>query len=390
VCGGGNGAHALIGTFLMTNDRWKVRAYLPLKDERRRFKDAITSRSTFDVQIGNDAFQGDARRVRVTGDAEEACRARLIAIVVPAFAHRAVLSQISDFLGHEHVVLVLPARSGFEYEIRALGRLGERGGPCVIGFQTLPWACRTNRFGQSVMIYGAKRRVGAASFPNERILGIKDQLSRWLNIPVVPYGSMLELSLANTGQLIHPGIMYASFADRRDEVFPSREEIPLFYTGVDEHAAAVLSAMSDEILAIRMAMEASHPGVHLPKVVHLSRWLHDAYGDAIEDSSSLARMFQTNSGYQGLTVPVTEAPRGYRIDVHARYLTEDLPFGLAVSKGIASIMGIPTPTIDEVITHTSRWIGKEYLVGGKLTGRDVDATRAPQRFGIGDVTGLIA
>jgi hypothetical protein len=101
-------------------------------------------------------------------------------------------------------------------------------------------------------------------------------------------------------------------------------------------------------------------------------------------------MFQTNSSYEGLTVPVTKASAGYRIDVQARYLTEDLPFGLAVSKGIASIMGTSTPTIDEVITHTSRWIGKEYLVGGRLTGRDVHTTRAPQRFGIGDITGLVA
>jgi len=45
--------------------------------------------------------------------------------------------------------------------------------------------------------------------------------------------------------------------------------------------------------------------------------------------------------------------------------------------------------IDEVITNTSAWIGKEYLIDGKLIGRDVMRTRAPQRYTIDSLEGLI-
>lgn len=389
VCGGGNGAHALIGTSLLGDERLNVRVYLPLEDERAPFEEALSSRSTFDVRIGADTYRVASRRIHVTADAEEAACSPFIAMVVPAFAHQPILSQIASFLTEDHVLAVLPARSGFEYQARIVLNAEESVRTCFVGFQTLPWACRTHRFGQSVTIYGTKRSVGAASMPRGRILGIADTLARWLDVPVVPYGSMLELSLANTGQLIHPGIMYACFAGRLDEVFATEADVPVFYGSVNERAADTLSRMSDEVLAIKEAVESGRSSFPLPKVVHLSRWLLKAYGPAIEDNSSLARMFQTNQGYRALTVPVTPTDDGYRVDVHTRYLTEDLPFGLVVVKGIASIIGISTPTIDQVITHTSRWVGKEYLVGKELAGRDVPATRAPQRYGIHEIDGLL-
>lgn len=80
---------------------------------------------------------------------------------------------------------------------------------------------------------------------------------------------------------------------------------------------------------------------------------------------------------------------GYQVDVATRYLTEDVPFGLLVTKGIALVVGVETPMIDEVITNISAWIGKEYLIDGELIGRDVMRTRAPQRYTLDSLEGLI-
>ncbi len=389
VCGGGNAAHALVGISLLQKTTRQVRVYLPLASELNQFLDALSSGFAFEVRIGSTVHHVPTDRIHATGDPVESARSALIVMVVPAFAHYAVLSKLSPYLTEEHVVAAIPARSGFEYQACEILGNGDRVGCCIVGFQTLPWACRVNEFGHSVTIYGTKRHVGAACLPTERAAEMARTFSNLLNVTVIPYQSMLELSLANTGQLIHPGIMYACFADRREEVFPSEAEIPPFYASVDEESAAVLSRMSDEVLAIREAIEANRPGFTMPKVVHLSQWLREAYGNDIKDTSTLARMFQTNRGYQGLTVPVRRINRRYRVDVHARYLTEDLPFGLVVTKGIASVLGVATPTIDEVITRTSRWVGKEYLINGQLAGRDIVGTRAPQRYNIHVLEGLI-
>jgi hypothetical protein len=42
---------------------------------------------------------------------------------------------------------------------------------------------------------------------------------------------------------------------------------------------------------------------------------------------------------------------------------------------------VPTPAMDHVIHWAQTQLGKEYLVGGKLRGRDVITSRAPQRYG---------
>jgi len=389
VCGGGNGAHALVGTLLLRDETTHIRLYLPLKDERRRFANALSSHSSFEVRVAGEVYSVASDRIRVTGDPEEAVLSLTIIMVVPAFAHGAILSQLAPYLTKESTIAALPARSGLEYQARdILGKVG-RNDCVIIGFQTLPWACRIKEFGRSVIIHGTKKRVGAACLPRKEIGEKAEVLSILLGMDITSYQSMLELSLANTGQLIHPGIMYSVFGDRLGEVFPSENEVPLFYASVDEAAAKVLSQMSDEVIAIKEAVEERVPGLRMPGIVHLSRWLDAAYGKEITDTSSLARQFQTNQGYQTFKVPVKKVNTGYQVDVATRYLTEDVPFGLLVTKGIALVVGVETPMIDEVITNTSAWIGKEYLIDGELVGRDVMTTRAPQRYTLDSLEGLI-
>ena len=389
VCGGGNGAHALVGNLLLREPTTYVRLYLPLKDEQNRFIKALSSHSSFEMRIAGKVLSVASDRIHVTGDPEEAARSPIIMMVVPAFAHGTILSQLAPHLSKSSTIAVLPARSGLEYQAQdILSKVGQNG--CVIiGFQTLPWACRTGEFGHSVIIHGTKKKVGAACLPAKEIGEKAKVFSTLLGTNVIPYQSMLELSLANTGQLIHPGIIYSVFADRLEEVFPSENEIPFFYTSVDEASSKVLSQMSSEVLTIKKVIEERLPGFKMPGVVHLSQWLDEAYGEEILDTSSLAKQFQTNRSYQMFRIPVKKSNDGYRLDVNTRYLTEDVPFGLLVTKGIASIVGIETPVIDEVITNTSAWIGKEYLIDGKLIGRDVMTTRAPQRYKIDSLEGLI-
>ena len=68
----------------------------------------------------------------------------------------------------------------------------------------------------------------------------------------------------------------------------------------------------------------------------------ETYSEEIKDTSSLARKFQTNLGYQPLKVPVKKVNAGYQVDVATRYLTEDVPFSLLVTKGIALVVGVET------------------------------------------------
>ena len=66
--------------------------------------------------------------------------------------------------------------------------------------------------------------------------------------------SLLALTLANTGQLIHPGIMYSLFA--RWDGAPL-DAAPPFYQGLDDAGAGVLADLSDDVQAIRARLAAA-------------------------------------------------------------------------------------------------------------------------------------
>jgi len=55
--------------------------------------------------------------------------------------------------------------------------------------------------------------------------------------------------------------------------------------------------------------------------------------------------------------------------------------GLIVTRGIAELAGVKTPHMDDVILWCQEMLGKEYLVDGELKGKDLEHTRAPQRYG---------
>jgi hypothetical protein len=248
----------------------------------------------------------------------------------------------------------------------------------LFGLQTLPWACRIKEYGQVVDVLGVKKTVDAASRPAAEIGTITPVLAQMLGLPIGAAASLLALTLANTGQLIHPGIMYGLFAGWDGAPL---DAAPPFYQGLTEEGARVLASLSDELQAIRARLAAA---LDLTAVRPLLDWLLRAYGDSIVDPSGLHSAFVTNQAYAGLKVPVRQvAPGRFVPDFSARYLSEDVPFGLAVSRAIAALAGMETPTIDRVIAWAGERLGRNFL------SRDARLARIPQNYGLADLAQLL-
>ena len=82
-------------------------------------------------------------------------------------------------------------------------------------------------------------------------------------------------------------------------------------------------------------------------------------------------------------MPTKQTPQGggFLPQFDHRYLTEDLPCGILVQKGIAELAQVATPSIDKVITWCQTKCNKEYLIDGRLQGKDIIETKTPQRYG---------
>lgn len=380
ICGGGNAAHAVI-PIIRNNFSGKLNLFLPYGDEVAHFKKLIEEKRFITATIGEKKLYG--RPDKVSKFAKDVCKeADLILMPLPAFAHEPTLLQIAPFLKEEVIIGAIPARSGFEYAALKILEDNKKEKVNIFGMQTLPWACRIKEYASKVDILGKKESVGMAVFPYKITSELASFLTGLLDLKIEPLPNMLTLSLANVGQIIHPGIMYGLFKGK-EELKYRKEEIPLFYQGVTKEITKTLKEMSDEILLLTKEIKNIDKSINLNHVLGLKDWLIYSYKDSIADKSTLQSCLVTNRAYQGLRAPTKRIDNDYFLaDFQARYLTEDVPYGLVVTKAIAQLAKVDMPVIDEVILTVSKWIGKEYIKRGYLEGKDIKDTRIPQNYGI--------
>jgi NAD/NADP octopine/nopaline dehydrogenase, alpha-helical domain len=376
ICGGGNGAQTLV-PIAAHNLGCPVDLYAPLGDEAQRLRAGVEAHGGLEAK---GTVQAMARPHCISASpAEVIPGSDVVVLVLPAFAHEATLRQIAPYLERGAWVGAIPARGGFDYCGAPILQEEGREDVALFGLQTLPWACRIEEYGRRVHVLGVKNTVDAASRPAARIGQIAPLLEQMVGLPIGAAGSLLALTLANTGQLIHPGIMYGLFANWDGLPF---DRAPLFYQGLDEEGAKVLSGLSDDVQAIRARLVGM---LDLSAVRPLQDWLLRAYGEAIADPSTLHSAFISNSAYAGLKAPVREVALGQFVpDFSSRYLAEDVPFGLAASRAIARLAGVETPVMGRVIAWAGGWLGRDYL------DRDAGEARIPQKYGLETLEQLIA
>lgn len=379
ICGGGNGAQAL-APIAASNIGCQVDVYAPFSDEAERLRTNSAAHGGLET-VGAVATKSLPRKISAD-PAEVIPGSEMVFLVMPAFGHEGTLHQIAPYLDANTWVGALPARGGFDYA--AMSVLVEHGREDVrlFGLQTLPWACRIDQYGKIVHVLGVKQVVDAATRPGAQVEEASQALGTMLGLDIGPIPNFLALTLANTGQLIHPGIMYGLFVDWDGEPFAA-EETPLFYHNLSAAGAETLAGMSDDIQTIRSHLASAY--LDLSAVHPLKMWLERSYSHSIIDPSTLQSSFLTNQAYAGIKAPVREiAPGQFVPDFHARYLAEDVPFGLAVSRAIARLAGAETPTMDKVIAWAGEKLGKDYL------GRDMAAARIPQNYGLESLEQLLA
>ncbi|XP_064632793.1 tauropine dehydrogenase-like [Lineus longissimus] len=388
ICGGGNGAHILAG-LAASRPGVESRVLTLYADEAERWTKAMES-GTFKIEIKGGGMSGEDVEVnvepfRVSKDPQYVVPgAQIIILCVPAFAHKQYFDAMAPYVGEQSTIIGLPGANGFEFQLR--GILKERSDLCtVMVFESLPWACRIKKFGTSVELLATKAVMDGAihrprkpsAFHHNHLASFQYMLGDHPQLKIK--GHLLGITLTAPNSVLHPIIMYGQWVNWDGK---PQNKAPLFYTGVTLETGDLMGSVSDEVLAVAKSIMDQVPGVNLNNVKHIYDWLNVTY-DEIGDRSTLTTCLRTNKGYQGLTHPCIKTDDGQFLpNFKFRYMTEDITFGLAVIKGIADIACVPTPSLDKVVYWAQKTLGKEFLVDGKLTGKDVKETRAPQAYGL--------
>ncbi len=272
--------------------------------------------------------------------------ADLVLVTLPGFALPWIASAMAPHLNGGEIVVLHPGGVGGALEVRTTwDRLGVPDDIVLSETDTLLFACRLRDSGV-VDIKAVKRRLLVAALPAK---GSAATMSRLADVvpQAVPATSVLETSLGTLNPIIHPTItlVNAGIIERRDHPFDFYGE------GVTAGAARLLARVDGERLAIARSL-----GV---PAVALLDWAPVAYDVSASDLETLYRELAANV-YQGIGTPPA---------LDARYVTEDVPLGLVPMQVLGTIAGVPTPTIDAVITIMAAMTGMDVIADGRTASR---------------------
>ncbi len=390
VLGAGNSAHTVAGLVAALPD-WECHVFAPRKDRAELWRDGI-ARGGIHVCYGadDDHLVIRGRPVAVSKEAKDVVPGcEVLILCLPAMAYDDHLRAVAPYVDQGAWIGTICAANGFDWcvdeAMAAVGRAPDS--YRVFSLQNLPWACRVNDYGVEIDVMGTKPFMEITSRPIGQVEEIGEIMGRLVRVPM-PHepGGFLGFGLSNIAQIIHPCVMHGNFFDWDGET--PYAEPPLFYEGMSQAIADSMYTVSDEIAALKTVLEGEIAGLDLSVVRHIFPWCLRAYEKYIDDDSTLRTRFATNRAYRGLTCPMKEVEGGYLPDFTSRYVSEDVPYNLLAVKGVAELAGVDTPQIDTVLTWAQGAMDKEYLVDGKVCGRDLPYTFAPQRFGFASLSDI--
>ncbi|XP_031563177.1 tauropine dehydrogenase-like [Actinia tenebrosa] len=393
ICGGGNGAHAWAGIASSQPDT-DVCVLTLSHDKVERWSNSLKEHDfTVNLYSKGECYKKLKTKPRlVTKKPEEVIPGcDVIGLVMAAVVHEKYLEAMKPFIEPGMVLVALPGQSGFEFQVRqALGEVSKE--ITIFNFISLPWATRIVEFGKSCDVRGIKSSLAGAiqrSLKEAPMDPCSTVQSLFGEYPVLKIkGHLLGASLMSVGAYMHLSILYDCWSNWDGE--PLDELPPPFYLSISEKGAQLMSDMSDEVVAIGEAVAEQSPETDMSQVQHIHDWYNRCYDKDIVDKTTLYTCIKTNNAYKGLTQPMVKTEKGKFVpDFEYRYFTEEIPYGIIVMRGIAEVVGVATPHIDKVITWAQTIMNKEYLVDGKIQGKDVKDTRAPQRYGYATLKDLV-
>jgi opine dehydrogenase len=363
VCGGGSLAHATVAVLgaqadvevrILTRQptRWSrlVRAiYLDLAEVAGKV--AIASNKPSEVIPG----------------------AQIVILCVPSCAREQTLAAIAPFLDRDTWIGCVPGFGGFEWQSRSV--IGPEAK--VFGLQRVPYVRKTISYGEAVWISGIRPRLVLGALPASEAPTISRLIEQLLGIPTDPIANYLPITLSASNSLFHPARIYSAFASLANKAVLSEQA--LFYEEWDDTASRTYLALDGELQAICSKIPADMTDAQ-PIRLH--------YG--IDDEAGLTRRIRSLRSLRDRYLPLLRTDTGYVPDVHSYYFSEDIPFGLVIVKGVAEIVGVATPMIDTVIGWAQRAMGRDYIRGDRLAGKDAALLPIPAHFGISNAAELVA
>ncbi|WKA26325.1 NAD/NADP octopine/nopaline dehydrogenase family protein [Bradyrhizobium roseum] len=279
----------------------------------------------------------------------------LVIVTQPAHARPALLDDLARHLPRDRPVYVgaIPGFCGFDW--LAAKSLSGADNAVIWGMKDVPHTAFELIPGERVRMGGAKAHLFAALHRRETeasVVALQAMLGRLYEAPVTVLQDYLEITLTPGNAIMHPAVLYALIGPGAPWENKPFDRPLCWWSDCPRAGAELLEACDAENQAIRHAVEA-RLGIDLSSVKPLRQELIEAYGDQIEDSSTMYSLLRTNRAYAGIHAPLVPNPNGpgLVIDRASRAFHEDIACGQALLVELAARLDVATPAI----TKTYNW-----------------------------------
>jgi len=245
-----------------------------------------------------------------------------------------------------------------------------------VSFRQIPWLCRCIKKGYSSQIVGAKTFIEVATLNVDQKY-LTDVLQPLFITPKGPVIKKLPdfcpVAFNPANQIIHPAVYWGLFRKWNGvDPIPKLPNDGWLYRGMDEIAGGVLEALDEELQGIKDAYFVKFPGmVGCKSVIPLKDRIVLQYTDQVKDRTTMAKVVGSNVAYSMARTPHLKVGNGVAPIVNHRVVQDDIGWGLCVLISIGERLGCPTTTMKWLVEWHQNFMGKEFILNGKLQGKDV-------------------
>lgn len=351
ILGGGNTAFAVAANLTL-------RGFQTTLCEIPSFSSTIEAVSkTQTIRLDGVAERGLAKIAHITTDVSQALsQNQLVLLIVPAYAHKPFAQACASRLRKGQIVVIMPGTLGsleFSKILSDMGRELKKSGVILAESDTAPYVCRKVA-SDTAHIWGVVSCLGVGVFPAKETDSVVSALSHIFTLDgkngsssaIKAYPNVLACGLSAMNPVVHP----AGVLMNAGRIEYSKGDFYFYEEGVTPAVCELINAIDAERRAIGKALgfdllpvnEAFHAAGFGPK------------GD----------LWATINGSRMLTQ--LKAPGA----IQTRWLTEDVPYGLASWASLADQLGVDTPVIDAIV-KIGLTLTKLDKLDGTETGRGV-------------------
>lgn len=302
------------------------------------------------IEITGDAGTGFAKMNMITTDLKKAIKGvDIIFIGGSAYAHEPFSKALAEYFEDGQYIVFTSNFGALRFRKWMMeANITTRVNP--VETMSLLYATRAPAPGKVACI-GVKSTLPTAALPANRTQDFIELIN-----PVFPQfqaaPNVWFTSVNNLNPIVHPPMVL--FNAGRIEA-TGGHGWNLYADGATESVVRVMLAMDDERMAVLQHI--------CPGGICFKDAFENLYSDYSLGKKTLSETLRQSPIHGDPAFPAPDA-------VDTRYITEDLPFGLAPWSSIGRMWGIPTPHVDAMVRVASTMLGRDYFIEG-LTVEDL-------------------